>query len=140
MLGAFAIVEIEVFAPYSLVDRDRDPFDGEIVIAQCCYMIDIHSPDSDATVLKKFAPGTHYDIPFRTLIPKAGARNLIVAGRCISATHEAMSSFRVSPSVMAIGEAAGVAAALAASEARAIQEIEPSAVQRRLRETDAILE
>lgn len=81
------------------------------VIAQSCYMIDIHSPDSDETELYKLPPGTHYDIPYRSLLAKE-MNNLILAGRCISATHEALGSFRVQAICLAIGEAAGTAAAL----------------------------
>ncbi|MEI6032932.1 MAG: FAD-dependent oxidoreductase [Verrucomicrobiae bacterium] len=92
---------------------DRRQFDD--VIAQCHYPVDIHEPDSDKTTFHWIPVGEHYDIPLRCLIPKQGPKNLIVAGRCISASHEAMASFRVSPSVMAIGEAAGTAAALAAA-------------------------
>jgi len=84
------------------------------VIAQCCYSVDIHEPNSDKTTLIGLPRGSHYDIPLRCLLPSQGPRNLLVAGRSISASQEAMSSFRVSPSVMAIGEAAGVTAALAA--------------------------
>ncbi|MDF2662259.1 MAG: hypothetical protein K0Q94_5050 [Paenibacillus sp.] len=83
------------------------------VIARGSYPIDIHSPDSgdlDATEMKS---ASSYDIPYRSLLNDT-ARNLIAAGRCISATHEALASARVSPTAMAIGEAAGTAAALAA--------------------------
>jgi hypothetical protein len=110
------------------------------VIAQCCYAIDIHDPGRDTTTMRTFAPGTHYDIPLRCLIPAAGPENLIVAGRCISATHEAMSSFRVSPSVMAIGEAAGVTAALACAVSGAVAAVPAGEVQARLRATGGILE
>lgn len=89
------------------------------VIAQCRYSIDVHLPDSDGTRLVTLPAGRHYDIPLRCLIPKEGPENLIVAGRCISADQSAMSSFRVAPSVMAIGEAAGVTAALARGRAMA---------------------
>jgi hypothetical protein len=43
----------------------------------------------------------------------SGVDNLLVAGRCISATHEALASSRVTGACMAIGEGAGVAAAMA---------------------------
>ena len=83
--------------------------------------------------------GQHYDIPWRTMIPSRGPKNLVVAGRCISGTHEAMSSFRVAPSVMAIGEAAGVTAAQAALQNLAIPEVNSASVQQRLLETGALL-
>lgn len=54
-----------------------------------------------------------YDIPYRSLLP-IGPANLLVAGRCHSATRYAASSTRVTVTAMALGEAAGMAAALAA--------------------------
>lgn len=56
-----------------------------------------------------------YDIPYRCLLPK-GVENLLVSGRCISTTHEALASVRIAPICMATGQAAGIAAALAAKE------------------------
>lgn len=109
------------------------------VIAQCCYAIDIHEPDTDRTTMIAVPEGGHYDIPLRCLVPASGPSNLIVAGRSISATQEAMSSFRVSPSVMAIGQAAGVAAVLAAWERCAIRDVPASAVQAELLHRGAIL-
>lgn len=111
----------------------------EDVIAQCWYPIDIHEPHSDRTTMHRLKDGTHYDIPWRCLIPAEGPANLVVAGRAISATHEAMSSFRVSPSVMAIGEAAGVTAALAAQKKVAVRDVDVAQVQARLLSTGGIL-
>lgn len=110
------------------------------VIAQCSYPVDIHEPGSDQTTIKPIGGCGHYDIPWRCLIPQTGPRNLIVAGRSISATQEAMSSFRVSPSVMAIGEAAGVTAALAARQECAVAAVSIQEVQQRLLENGGILE
>jgi hypothetical protein len=109
-------------------------------IAQCCYPIDIHEPGKDTTIMKHLPRGRHYDIPWRSLVPRNGPENLIVAGRSISATSEAMSSFRVSPSVMAIGEAAGVTAARAVECRCAIRDVHPTDVQQRLVQTGGILE
>jgi hypothetical protein len=109
-------------------------------IAQCCYAIDVHDPQSSGTRLVELPRGKHFDIPLRCLIPKAGAPNVIYAGRCISADQAAMSSFRVSPSVMAIGEAAGVAAALAAKNCGSIAGVNRDAVRERLIASGAILE
>lgn len=83
------------------------------VIARGAYPIDIHNPHGKGTILKRLPPGEAYDIPLRCLLPK-GVEHLIVAGRCISGTHEAHSSYRVMPISMATGQAAGVCAALAA--------------------------
>src|SRR5262245_19724740 len=82
-------------------------------VARGAYPIDIHNPTGTGTVLKRLPPGEAYDIPLRSLMPQS-AEGLVVAGRCISGTHEAHSSYRVMPIVMATGHAAGVTAALAA--------------------------
>ena len=80
-------------------------------ICRGAYNVDIHSPVDGGTDLRSLAPGTSYEIPYRCLVPK-GPVNLLVASRCISATHEAHSSLRVMPIVMGIGQAAGTAAAM----------------------------
>lgn len=54
--------------------------------------------------------GEAYDIPLRCLIPP-GVEHLLAAGRCISATHEALSSCRIMPACMATGVCAALAAA-----------------------------
>jgi hypothetical protein len=82
-------------------------------IARGSYPVDIHNPAGSGTILKRLPPGEAYDIPLRSLMPM-NAEGLVVAGRCISGTHEAHSSYRVMPIVMATGQAAGVTAALAA--------------------------
>lgn len=74
--------------------------------------IDVHDPSGKGfTVLRALEHPVH--IPYRCLIPlqKDG---LIVAGRCISASHVAIGSIRSQHKVMATGQAAGVAAALCA--------------------------
>jgi hypothetical protein len=111
----------------------------EDVIAQCCYAVDIHSPESATTNMIELARGTHFDIPLRCLIPLDGPDNLLVAGRSISATQEAMSSFRVSPSAMAIGEAAGVTAAIAVRTDSRVKDVPAAMVQQRLLETGGTL-
>lgn len=81
-------------------------------IAKGCFAIDIHQPDGRSQIFTGSGKFT-YDIPYRCLLP-VGLRNLLVAGRCISATHAALASIRVMATCMAIGQAAGTAAALAA--------------------------
>ncbi|MGO4369856.1 FAD-dependent oxidoreductase [Paenibacillus sp. 2TAB19] len=78
-------------------------------VAQTNYEIDIHSPDAKKTTDERKISG--YDIPYRCMVP-AAIDNLLVAGRAIAATHVAMSSMRVQATCYALGQAAGVAAAV----------------------------
>ncbi|WP_205511618.1 FAD-dependent oxidoreductase [Longitalea arenae] len=76
-------------------------------IAVASYPLDIHHPQGGGCTLEWC--GDCYDIPYRSLVPQK-VKNLLVAGRCISTTHEAMSAIRVMAPCMAMGEAAGRAA------------------------------
>ena len=67
-------------------------------------------------------PGQWYDIPFRCLVAR-GRENLLMAGRCISATAEALSSARSIGLSLAEGEAAGAAAALAAAAGVGVRDV-----------------
>ncbi|HUQ75788.1 MAG TPA: FAD-dependent oxidoreductase [Burkholderiales bacterium] len=100
-------------------------------IARGAYPIDIHNPTGTGTVLKRLPPGEAYDIPLRCLMPK-NVDGLLVAGRCLSGTHEAHSSYRVMPIVMATGQAAGVCGALAARRGVTPRSIAVEDVQREL--------
>lgn len=108
-------------------------------IARGAYPIDIHNPQGKGTVLQRLPPGEAYDIPLRALIPQ-GIDRLLVAGRCISGTHEALSSYRVMPIAMATGQAAGVCAALVARRKyRTIRDVPYGEVQKELRRQGANL-
>lgn len=87
------------------------------VIAHSGYPIDIHDPKG-ATTNSQFLTGDkpYYSLPYRIMICDA-IKNLIVTGRCVSATFEAQAGLRTTPTVGALGHAAGVAAALAAQNA-----------------------
>jgi len=100
-------------------------------VARGAYPVDIHNPTGTGTVLKRLPPGEAYDIPLRCLMPKS-ADGLVVAGRCISGTHEAHSSYRVMPIVMATGQAAGVCGALAARRSVMPREVAVEQIQREL--------
>lgn len=80
-------------------------------IAQCGAPIEDHHAGSD-TRWEYLPSGETYDIPYRCLLPQ-GAPNLLLAGRCLSATHDAHASVRSMGQCMAMGQAAGTAAALA---------------------------
>lgn len=99
-------------------------FDDAVAVAS--YPIDLHHPDDDGCTLEWC--GDCYDIPYRSLVP-LGVRNLLVAGRCISTTHEALAAIRTMPTCMAMGEAAGRAAALAVRRGVAPSEIDVRELQ-----------
>jgi choline dehydrogenase-like flavoprotein len=86
------------------------------MVAACSSSIDIHSPDGSGT-RKVFIPGSGYfHIPYRCLIAR-DLDNLLLGSRCISGTHEAHSAYRVMSVICCVGQAAGIAAALAAHHA-----------------------
>ena len=107
-------------------------------VARGTYPIDIHSPTGSGTVLKHIPLGEAYDIPLRTLIPQR-TDGLLVAGRCISGTHEAHSSYRVMPISMATGQAAGVAAALSVRSKKSVRDVAIDEVRAELRRQGANL-
>lgn len=106
-------------------------------IARCSYPIDIHDPEGTRFSLSP-VEAPYYEIPYRCLVP-AGLDNLLVAGRCFSATHEAAASARVVPSVYAMGQAAGTAAALSVRHRAAPADLSTSRLRERLREQRAIV-
>jgi hypothetical protein len=106
------------------------------VIAKSAYNVDIHNPHDDKSTWHEIKDA--YDIPYRCLVPR-DVENLLVAGRCISTTHEASGSVRMTPHVAATGEAAGVAAALAAAGGVSPRDIEVSELQSALHDAGAIL-
>ena len=78
--------------------------------------------------------GEYYDIPYGCLVAK-DLKNLLVSGRCISASHEAMSSVRVIGTCFAIGEAAGLAAALSLKQKVNPDRLDVGKLQKELRKS-----
>jgi hypothetical protein len=100
-------------------------FDDSIAVAS--YPIDIHRPsDDDCTLIWC---GDCYDIPYRSLVPQK-VDNLLVAGRAISSTHEAMGAIRVMATCMAMGEAAGRAAKISVRGNRSPADIDVEELRR----------
>ena len=128
------IVGEYVLTEYDLKDCVR--FDDAIAAGN--YDIDIHSPDGSGTSHYYFPAGKRYTIPYRSLLPK-GAANLLVAGRCISATHAAQASIRIMPIVTTLGEAAGVAAAIAAKAGVGVKHADVQAIRAQLEKEGAFL-
>ncbi len=129
-----------------MIDGEHVLTDTELVsctkfpdrIAAGNYDIDIHNPEGSGTSHYFFPDGQYYTIPYRSLIPK-NAKNLLVAGRCISATHEAQASIRIMAIVCTLGEAAGTAAALASKGNCAVGEIDIAALQKTLTDNGAFI-
>ena len=97
-------------------------------IAFSAFNIDIHrSEDTGQNLL--VVP--RYEIPYRCLIPK-GIEGLLVAGRSISGTHEAMASYRVTGPCAQMGEAAGYACAQSAKTGTPLREVDMSEITEHL--------
>lgn len=126
------------------------------VVAQGTYPIDIHTPGGPGILFENLDGTTRhiagdrtltagrwdgqpldaplrdtlcYQVPYRSLLPRA-LDNVLVAGRCSGATHESAGAIRVMVNCMQLGQAAGVAAALA--PAGQVREVAVAALQDRL--------
>ncbi|MBE5782133.1 MAG: FAD-dependent oxidoreductase [Clostridiales bacterium] len=108
-------------------------------VAMGGYPIDVHSPDGEGTLHKFLKPGSWYSIPYRCLITHE-VENIIVAGRCISATQEACSSTRLTPIVMALGQAAGTAAAQSIATGVPANQIDTDVLRDTLKKNGVFLE
>jgi len=107
-------------------------------IGLCAAPIEDHHAGAD-TVWQYLPDGEAVGIPYRTLVVR-DAVNVLVAGRCFSATHDAHASVRSMAQCMAMGQAAGTAAAAAVAARRDPRDIDVAALRDRLRADGAILE
>jgi hypothetical protein len=92
-------------------------------IARCSWEIDIHPPDTPTGKgvafddpayvprMRRTEAGDWFDVRYGCLVPE-GVEDLLVAGRCVSADHEAQACLRIQQTCMAMGQAAGTAGAL----------------------------
>jgi hypothetical protein len=100
----------------------------EDAICRNHYPVDIHTPRGKKLVHERtgafpyFQPDAFHEIPYRSLIPLE-VENLLVPGRCASATFEAQSAIRVQQNCHSMGEAAGLAAAWCASKNISVREV-----------------
>jgi hypothetical protein len=107
-------------------------------IGLCGAPIEDHR-EGTSTHWKYLPDGKCVGIPFRTLLPQKIA-NVLVAGRCFSATHDAHASVRSMAQCMAMGQAAGTAAALALSHGDTPRQVPLAALLDELRTGGAVLE
>lgn len=98
--------------------QDARVFDNWVV-TKAHFNFDVHNMTGnglDATgAQESFTQTTGYTIPYGCLVPEK-IDGLLLAGRCISGTHMAHANFRVMPICANMGQAAGIAAALAARD------------------------
>ncbi len=105
-------------------------------ISYAFYPVDLHT--RDGVKPEPLKPGVVPTIPLRALIPK-GSRDLMVAGRCLGSDRLANSGLRVQAACMGMGQAAGVAAALAAKQGKTPLEIPLADIRDLLREHGQIV-
>jgi hypothetical protein len=148
--------------PHQLYIREARRMVGEYVMTQKDIQTDLTKPDpigmgsynSDSHNVQRVVnrdgflrnegdmqvPVKPYQIPYRMLVPrKSEAQNLLVPV-CFSASHVAYSTLRMEPQYMMVGQAAGVAAALAIQTGHAVQDIDTKELTRIILRQGAIIE
>lgn len=126
---------------------ERRTFDDEI--CRNSYYLDVHGSRKKKLATGKdeeyyshemrYGPGDSHGIPYRCLTPK-GMRNMLVAGRSISCERMVLGSVRVMPVCLAMGEAAGLAAAMAARmDAVDVHRVDTQKLRARLKEEGAYI-
>ena len=130
ILGQYILAEEDLMQAHRFDDA----------IATGCWYLDLHTNKTVVGSANDFDPKKvqpePYDIPYRSLLPQK-IENLLVAGRCHSATRGAHASTRVTVTAMAMGEAAGVAAALSLGEKTTVALLSGVKVRERLRSQNA---
>ena len=128
-----------IIGDYVLTRADlTDPQEFEDAVARFGYPMDIHAPSGTGggPEMARNVANCYY-LPYRMLLPE-GREGLLVAGRCVSATHEALAAVRVMPACFATGEAAGTAAALAAAAGCTVRNVETAQLRQALKKTGNI--
>jgi len=147
--------------PRQLYIREARRMQGAYVIRQEDLQSDRNKPDSigmgsynsdshniqriampDGTVMNEGdvqVPVQPYEIPYRAITPRREETTNLLVPVCLSATHTAYSSVRMEPQYMIIGQAAGIAAALAVRSHLAVQDIPIAELQRELRDEGSVL-
>jgi hypothetical protein len=108
----------------------------DTVVHRANFCLDIHNPSGPGqSTHEEKCPASPppYDIPFSAMCP-IGCENLMTAGRCISGTHVAHSSYRVMRICMAMGQAAGAAASIMTRTGDSTRTLDPARIRRHLME------
>lgn len=93
--------------------------------------IDVHNPDGRGVLHELVVNDDWFEIPLRAVVVK-GIKNLLVAGRCISTTHEAQGAIREMPTCIMIGQGAGISAALAVEREIPVRDLKIKILQKEL--------
>jgi hypothetical protein len=104
-------------------------------VARSAWPIELHSGEKPRLV---WLCDDYYDIPFGCFVPRAG-EGLLVAGRCLSAEHEAMASARVTAQCFSYGQAVGMAAAMTLRSGVSARQLPPADLRDALRRDGAVL-
>lgn len=140
VIGDYVLTAADYFARRSFADE----------IGRNSYPIDIHTAKSEIEQSRKgelnvmeryenFGKGESHGIPYRCLTPK-GLKNVLIAGRSVSCDRPVQASIRVMPVCLVMGEAAGLAAAMAARQAVVdVHAVDTAALRQGLREAGAHL-
>lgn len=114
-------------------------------IARLAYPVDIHSGKGEGYTRAEERsgpvtppPGDWYEVPYRCMLP-VGLENVLVAGRCVSSTQEGHGAIRIMPCCAAMGQAAGVAAAISLRENVSPRSIDTESLLLSLREQGALV-
>ena len=94
--------------------------------------------ETNRQITRNLKPGTSLGVPYRCLIPK-GLNNVLVAGRCISTDRRVNGTVRIMACCLNTGEAAGIAAAMAASSAGDVRAVSPHKLRATLKAYGAYL-
>ena len=125
IIGKYILTEHDLIAGRQFPDS---------VVHRANFPLDIHNPSGPGQSVdeEKCPPAPQpYDIPFSAMCP-AGCDNLITAGRCISGTHVAHSSYRVMRICMAMGQAAGAAASIMSADGLTTDMLDPLRIRQHL--------
>jgi len=126
-----SIVGVEMLTNEDVLScRKRD--DG---ICRTPWPIELHAGDKPKL---HWLIDDYYDVPFACLVPKIG-ENIIVAGRCLSAEHEALASARVTAQCFEYGHAAGVAVAKSIDENIQIRDLNVGEIRQIMQANGSVL-
>ena len=133
-----------IVGEYTLTAEDLSSgrhFDDVVVLQS--FPVDLHPAvgdggGTDTGLERGFTTASVYEIPYRCLVP-THIEQLLVAGRSVSSTREALAAIRIMPTCFALGQAAGVAGAIAVADETSVRDIDIGKLHRELIDQGGIL-